>query len=59
MFTRRPAVPSRRRTVPRRVNIEFVSHALGKIYSTVYTIFHTRSNMKKAKEDEEKKVLIS
>ena len=31
MFMRRPAVPSRRRTVPRRVNIKFFSRALDQV----------------------------
>ena len=46
MFTRRPAVPSRRRTVPRRVNINSFSD---------HTRIHARSNTNQAKEDEEKK----
>ena len=50
MFTRRPAVPRRRRTAPRRVNIEFVLHARVFIrYSTNETeeTYETETNEKK------------
>ena len=37
MFTRRPPVPSRRRTVPRRVNIQFFMTILGFILDPIQT----------------------
>ena len=45
MFTRRPAVPSRRRIVPRRVNIEFFASQGFFSRSTNMNIVYSRSGI--------------